>query len=271
MAKFKVGDKVKILDGSGINNYSGGWNDYMSEQIGKISEVIEVLELMFPDKVAYRLKDLYCFWDERGLSYANNSMDIWFENGSYIEALPAGIGVCRSTRGLSAYEYLQKVSDKYRKVEKKVAREFMFNVKEGTRIDKTCNKLIPTMTTFITANSYGDTIHGAATCDKTDYSERQGCLEALANSVLGGNFDREFNKAVKANALADKKSRTCTYCGKVFDTVDEREAEEAWHVERKKARRDRYLLRKRAKEIAFEEQAQKMAKEIIADEGRKKT
>ena len=149
-----------------------------------------------------------------------------------------------------------------RKVEKKVTREFMFNVKEGTRIDKTCNKLIPTMTTFTTANSYGDTIHGAATCDETDYSERQGCLEALANSVLGGNFDREFNKAVKANALADKKSRTCTYCGKVFDTVEEREAEEAWHVERKKARRERYILRKRAKEIAFEEQAQKMAKKM---------
>lgn len=142
--------------------------------------------------------------------------------------------------------------------------KFTFYVKEGTRVDKTCNKLIPTMTTFITAESYGDsTYHGAATCDKADYDERQGCLEALANAMLGGNFDRDFNRAVKANELTDKKKRTCTYCGKVFDTVEEKQAHEAWHVERKKARRERYLLRKRAKEIAFEEQAQKMAKEMI--------
>ena len=100
MAKFKVGDKVKILDGSGINNYSGGWNDYMSEQIGKISEVIEVYELMFPDKVAYRLKDLYCFWDERGLSYANNSMVILFENGSRIKAVTTEIEACRGLESL---------------------------------------------------------------------------------------------------------------------------------------------------------------------------
>ena len=145
--------------------------------------------------------------------------------------------------------------------------KFTFYVKEGTRVDKTCNKLIPTMTTFITAESFGDsTYHGAATCDKADYDERQGCLEAIANAVLGGNFDRDFNRAVKANELADKKKRTCKSWGKVFDTVEEREAEEAWHVERKKARRERYLLRKRAKEIAFEEQAQKLAKEMIGEQ-----
>ena len=145
--------------------------------------------------------------------------------------------------------------------------KFTFYVKEGTRIDKSCNKTVPTMTTFITAESYGDsTYHGAATCDKADYNERQGCLEALANAMLGGNFDRDFNRAVKANELADKKKRTCKYCGKVFDTVEEREAEEAWHVERKKARRERYLLRKRAKEIAFEEQAQKMAREMMGEQ-----
>jgi hypothetical protein len=157
-----------------------------------------------------------------------------------------------------------------KKEEKKMPTKFTFYVKEGTRVDKTCNKLIPTMTTFITAESYGDsTYHGAATCDKADYDERQGCLEAIANAVLGGNFDRDFNRAVKANELADKKKRTCTYCGQLFDTVEEKQAHEAWHVERRKARHERYLLRKRAKEIAFEEQAQKMAKEIIAEDNKK--
>ena len=148
--------------------------------------------------------------------------------------------------------------------------KFTFYVTEGTRIDKSCNKTIPTMTTEAhLIDVWGGETIGKATCDKADYVERQGCLEAIANAMLGGNFDREFNKAVKANALADKKARTCTYCGQLFDTVAEKEAHEDWHVERRKARHERYLLRKRAKEIAFEEAAQKLAKEIIAEDNKK--
>ena len=150
------------------------------------------------------------------------------------------------------------------KEEKKMPTKFTFYVTEGTRIDKSCNGTIPTMTTIVEANNYSRTAPvGIATCDKADYDMRQGVLEALANMYCDGDFDKVYNKAVKRNEFADKKKRTCKYCGKVFDTVEEREAEEAWHVERKKARRERYLLRKRAKEIAFEEAAQKMAKEMI--------
>lgn len=148
--------------------------------------------------------------------------------------------------------------------EKKMPTKFTFYVIEGTRVDKSCNGTIPTMTTIVEANSYSRTAPvGTATCDKADYDMRQGVLEALANMYCDGDFDKVFNKAVKRNELADKKKRTCTYCGQLFDTVEEKQAHEAWHIERKKARRERYLLRKRAKEIAFEEQAQKMAKEMI--------
>ena len=216
-----------------------------------------------------------------------NPMRLTFKNGSSIEAIPNEdairskepelvwidkIALPTATETKEMVERVRreilKFTNAFPKEEKKL--KFTFYVKEGTRVDKTCNKLIPTMTTFITAESYGDsTYHGAATCDKADYNERQGCLEALANAMLGGNFDRDFNRAVKANEFADKKKRTCTYCGKVFDTVEEKQAEEAWHVERKKARRERYLLRKRAKEIAFEEAAQKLAKEIIAEDNKK--
>ena len=150
------------------------------------------------------------------------------------------------------------------KEEKKMPTKFTFYVTEGTRIDKSCNGTIPTMTTIVEANNYSRTAPvGIATCDKADYDMRQGVLEALANMYCDGDFDKVYNKAVKRNEFADKKKRTCKYCGKVFDTVEEREAEEAWHVECKNARRERYLLRKRAKEIAFEEAAQKMAKEMI--------
>lgn len=148
--------------------------------------------------------------------------------------------------------------------------KFTFYVTEGTRPDKNPDGdgkgVIPTMTTEVLYKDNDGCVNGgSATCDKADYDERQGCLEAIANAMCGGNFDREFNKVMKNKAFANKKSRTCTYCGKVFDTVEEREAHEAWHVERRKARHERYLLRKRAKEIAFEEQAQKMAKEMIAE------
>ena len=144
--------------------------------------------------------------------------------------------------------------------EKKMPTKFTFYVKEGTRPDKKCNGLIPTMTTTVVDASGKK---ATVTCDKADYSERQGVLEAIAQMACGGNFDKEYDKAVKKNKLIELHDRTCTYCGKVFDTVEEREAEEAWHVECRKARHDRYLLRKRAKEIAFEEQAQRLAKEMM--------
>ena len=159
------------------------------------------------------------------------------------------------------------------KEEKKMPTKFTFyfNVNEGTRVDKSCNGTIPTMTTNIEllGGNVSDkviSIEGSATCDKADYDMRQGVLEALANAVFDGNFEKAYNKAAKANALCERQDRTCYYCGKVFDTVEEKQEHEAWHVERKKARRERYLLRKRAKEIAFEEQAQKMAKEMIKED-----
>jgi hypothetical protein len=220
-----------------------------------------------------------------------NPMRLTFKNGSSIEALPQKDDpvrgknhFCDGFRGgkipndliVSPTEMeramdrllkaLEKPSVKFgiKNFEQKLKEEknlkFTFYVKEGTRIDKSCNKTVPTMTTFVSIGRYHS---GKATCDKADYDERQGCLEAVANAFLDGNFDREYNKTVKANAFADKKARTCTYCGQLFDTITEKEAHEAWHVERRKARHERYLLRKRAKEIAFEEQAQKLAKEMI--------
>ena len=144
--------------------------------------------------------------------------------------------------------------------------KFTFYTEEGYRIDKSNNSKVETITTFVKINGFDNTYLGMATCDKVDYSEREGVINALANAMCNGNFDREFNRAVKDNARADKKARTCTYCGQLFDTVKEKEAHEAWHVERRKARHERYKLRKRAKEIAFEEAAQKMAKEMIKED-----
>ena len=128
-----------------------------------------------------------------------------------------------------------------------------------TSLGKHNGKTIPTITTTVNIN--GRT--GSATCDEADYNERDGILNAIANAYCGGNFDREYRKAVKEQEKQKKLARTCRFCGKVLESPEAKTEHEAWHVERKKAKHERYLLRKRAKAIAFEEQAQKMAKEMI--------
>lgn len=169
----------------------------------------------------------------------------------------------------SVYDFFNSLANERRKLVQTIIpkedkpMKFTFSTKEGYHIDKSNNTKIQTITTTVTTTVGGD--KASATCDKVDYDERQGVLEALANLACRGDFDKEYHKAVKANAFADKKKRTCTYCGKTFDTVEEKLDCEAWHVERRKARRERYKLRKRAKEIAFEEAAQKLAKEMTGE------
>ena len=236
--RFKIGDRVRVLDGSHISNYTGNWNTGMQRFVGNTYTIAQVCN-SYPERTAYYREGHPYVFDERGIE-------------------PAPASKCRSGK---IKEFEQKLKEG-----KKMPTIFTFYTEEGYRIDKSNNSKVETITTFVKINGSDNTYLGMATCDKVDYSEREGVINALANAMCNGNFDREFNKAVKANELADKKKRTCKYCGKVFDTVEEREAEEAWHVERKKARRERYLLRKRAKEIAFEEAAQKLAKEMIGEQ-----
>ena len=177
-------------------------------------------------------------------------VDFYLEN-------KADYGEIYEFKDIEAHSAIQSCIDnaQFKNEEDKPMR-LTFSTTEGYRIDTSNNTKIPTITTKVDC-IFGDLIQsGSATCDKFNYDERQGVIEAVANALFRGKFDREYNRAVKANY----------YCGKVFDTVEERQAHEVWHVERRKARHERYLLRKRAKEIAFEEQAQKMAKEMLEEQ-----
>lgn len=150
-----------------------------------------------------------------------------------------------------------------KKEEKKMPTKFTFYVTEGTRPDKSPDGdgkgVIPTMTTeVIYKDNDGCANGGSATCDKADYNERQGCLEAIANAVLGGNFDREYEKF-----LADKKHKydescKCKICGcKYYEdektgkrtpfTPEDARKHEEWHEQNKKNKREKYLIRKEAK------------------------
>jgi len=74
-AKFKVGDKVKILDGSKIENYTGGWSLCgMQDDVGKIVTIKEV-EKKDDGRVGYHMNEVLCVWDERGLELVTKTED----------------------------------------------------------------------------------------------------------------------------------------------------------------------------------------------------
>ena len=77
MAKFKVGDKVKILDGSNIEGYRGIWvSEGMEEYVGRILTISHIIS-DDNNGVSYKMQDTYFTFDERGLELAekeNNTM-----------------------------------------------------------------------------------------------------------------------------------------------------------------------------------------------------
>lgn len=79
MAKFNVGDKVRILDGSNIKNYIGNWvSDGMKEYVGRTLTISNI----FIDNdydVSYKMRETGFTFDERGLELVekeNNTMKV---------------------------------------------------------------------------------------------------------------------------------------------------------------------------------------------------
>ncbi len=70
--KYKVGDKVRILDGSNIANYTGGFLLEMKKQVGRVATVKEAFQFNGV-RPAYRLSEICFTWDERGLFPADAS------------------------------------------------------------------------------------------------------------------------------------------------------------------------------------------------------
>lgn len=63
--KFNIGDKVKILDGSDINDYRGHWTPRMNRLVGRI---VTIDEIRINDYgIGYLTKEIPYTFDERGL------------------------------------------------------------------------------------------------------------------------------------------------------------------------------------------------------------
>lgn len=64
--KYKVGDKVIILDGKKIPNYAGAWSAYgMDKHIGEVREIKSII--MSERSNGYQLAGVPYLFDERGL------------------------------------------------------------------------------------------------------------------------------------------------------------------------------------------------------------
>lgn len=270
----------KLLQYSSISFYKAKY-----PRFGEIYELEEMLEPVDADggKIAYAPNGAPLFWMSTPEKPVSIEEQLGLPKGVSIHDLPTSelikkeFNVARIDKialptATETKEMVERVrqeilrfTNAFPKEEKKL--KFTFYVTEGTRVDKSCNGTIPTMTTMVSyIDKYGCIMKGTATCDKTDYDERQGVLEAFANATCGIDFYKAYAEAVKEKKHRDIADRTCTYCGKVCDTIEDKNEHEAWHVECRKARHERYLLRKRAKEIAFEEAAQKLAKEMIKED-----
>lgn len=89
MAKFKVGDKVRILDGSRIPDYCGSWTDEMAKHIGEVHEVESI-----KDWIWGRVGIFLCGdgvrdykWDERGLERADEGKIVITTDGKTTTAV----------------------------------------------------------------------------------------------------------------------------------------------------------------------------------------
>lgn len=76
-AKFNVGDKVRILDGRKIKNYTGEWViSSMAKHIGESHTIKRVNKGWDDGRISYSLNDIVCQWDERGLEAVKDEQKI---------------------------------------------------------------------------------------------------------------------------------------------------------------------------------------------------
>ena len=89
MTKFKVGDEVRILDGSKIRGYRGNFVDRMKDYIG---ETATIRDVDGHEPIGYYLKGYPYIWDERGLELASPETIVIYRKGNEVIALDKSTG-----------------------------------------------------------------------------------------------------------------------------------------------------------------------------------
>lgn len=250
--------------------------------------------------------EVYEFSDLFATGGRHKPMRLIFKNGSSIEALPQSENTVRGKNhfctgfqapylDLSAF-LNDGISTKNGG---KNSMKFTFYTTDWTNIDKSNGEKIPMRTTYAYVGTNKDVCADTA-CPVAEYDERIGCLIAaakisadksseakmmyniarntwgtelswailfeLADSAFNGNFERAYKKFHNDNVKFEKKRLTCSFCGKVFETVEEKRKHENEHIQHKKDKREKYLIRKEAKrrlaEAEREGKIEKVMKEL---------
>lgn len=164
-------------------------------------------------------------------------------------------GVTNNPNNSEVKKHMKKTIDKPSTIK--------FDIEEGKRyksFGKHSGATIETVTTTITLN--GKT--ASATCDKDNYNERQGILEALGN-MFYDNFDREYEKYVHQRDMAFKETCRCTICGELYETPEAARSCENGHKERRAKKFNDYLLRKEAIKRIKEAEHENKIEELMAE------
>jgi hypothetical protein len=92
MSKFKVGDKVRILDGSTIKNYAGGWCTNMKKYVDTITTISYVCKIC-SGKIGYACHDTgHYIFDKRGLERCGNETIVIYRKDNDVIALDKRTG-----------------------------------------------------------------------------------------------------------------------------------------------------------------------------------
>lgn len=91
MSKFKIGDKVKILDGSNIAGYCCGWTSGMERFVGTTATISRV-DIFSDSSIGYRMNELPYTFDERGIRSAVQNTIVIYRKGNKVIAIDKSTG-----------------------------------------------------------------------------------------------------------------------------------------------------------------------------------
>lgn len=256
--KYKVGDLIRIRKNLKVGEYcnSAYVTDIMAKYAGQLAIITNVAETSPSNYYRIEIDDYgYCWTEEM------------FEN----TVEPIHHGIVTDNVG-HAYKYDKNgIAHKYTKEEKKMIVNFRtVNGERYVSYGKHNGATIPQTTTEVTLPNGKK---GYATVDTDNYVERDGILNAIANAIYGGNFDKVYDATKKAEdrakAKIDKENRTCKYCGTIYDTVEEKEECVKAHIQRKKDKKEAYAIRKEARrrleEAVREDRIEAVMQELLAE------
>lgn len=226
MAKFKVGDKVRILDGRKLGL---PWKPNMDSEIGKESIIVQIEEDFFKCETFYFLYGINYSINESYLELAETSMsEEWWR-------------LAKSVYGL--------------------CEEIAFNLKPSI-IKERNNMNMPNIKDYTYDSKIGLTIikwfDGTKTVVKSENPDTAdqytGFVTAYAKKAAGNNskinnlYDKWTVEIPKLKADADKM-------------VEKMKAEETQKEERNRKKREKYIIRKMALQRKREFEARKLASE----------